>query len=80
VASAERAVRQQPAEYVPALRMLAASSALAGRQSDAEKAAARFRQLDPTFRISDLRDRTPFSRPHDLARYAEGLRQAGLPE
>ena len=80
VASAERAVRQQPAEYVPAVRMLTASSALAGRQSDAEKAAARFRQLDPTFRISDLRDRTPFSRPQDLARYSEGLRKAGLPE
>jgi len=79
-ASAERAVRQQPAEYVSAVRILAASSAFAGRQSEAEKAAARLRQLDPTFRICDLKDRTPFSRPQDLARYAEALRKAGLPE
>ncbi|MCI0366538.1 MAG: hypothetical protein L0219_21965, partial [Phycisphaerales bacterium] len=77
---AERAVRQQPPEYVSAIRILAASSALADRQVDAERAAARLRQLDPTFRICDLRDRTPFCRPQDLARYAEALRKAGLPE
>jgi adenylate cyclase len=65
-ASAERAVRQQPAEYVSAVRILTASSAFAGRQSDAEKAAARLRQLDPTFRICDLRDRTPFPGPKIL--------------
>src|SRR5262249_16106810 len=64
---AERAARQQPAEYVSAVRILAASSAFAGRQSDAERAAARLRQLDPTFRICDLRDRTPLRRPEDLA-------------
>jgi adenylate cyclase len=79
-ASAERAVQQQPAEYVSAVRIWAASSALAGRQSDAEKALARLRQIDPTFRVCDLTDRVPFRRPEDLARYADALRKAGLPE
>jgi tetratricopeptide (TPR) repeat protein len=76
---AERAVRQQPPEYTSAIRILAASSALAGRQADAERAAGRLRQVDPTFRICDLGDRTALRRPEDLARYAEALRKAGLP-
>jgi TolB-like protein len=76
---AERAVRQQPPEYTSAIRILAASSALAGRQADAERAAVRLRQVDPTFRICDLEDRTPLRRPEDLARYAGALRKAGLP-
>src|SRR5262249_3729646 len=80
VAWSERAVRQQPTEYVSAIRILVASSVLAGRQADAEKAVARLRQLDPTFRICDLADRTPLRLREDLARYAEALRKAGLPE
>jgi TolB-like protein len=76
---AEKAVRQQPPEYTSAIRILAASRALAGRQADAERAAVRLRQVDPTFRICDLGDRTPLRRPEDLARYAEALRKAGLP-
>jgi hypothetical protein len=79
-ASAERAVQQQPAEYVSAVRIWAASSAFANRQSDAEKAVARLRQLDPTFRICDLKNRVPLRRAEDLAKYAEALRKAGLPE
>ena len=79
-ASAERAVRQQPAEYRLRSTHIGGKQCLSGRQSEAEKAAARLRQLDPTFRICDLKDRTPFSRPQDLARYAEALRKAGLPE
>ena len=37
----------------------------------------RLRQLDPNLRISNLSDRCPFRRPDDLAKLAEGLRQAG---
>jgi adenylate cyclase len=62
------------------LRYLAASAAMAGRQEQALKAMARLRELDPTLRISNLKDVTPLRRPEDLARYAEGLRKAGLPE
>jgi hypothetical protein len=41
---------------------------------------ARLRQLEPTLRISNLRDQIPYRRPEDLARFADGLRKAGLPE
>jgi hypothetical protein len=69
---------QQP-NSAAAARVAAASHALAGRLDQAHKALARLRQIDPTFRASDLR-RFPLRRPEDLARYKEGLRKAGLPE
>jgi TolB-like protein/tetratricopeptide (TPR) repeat protein len=76
---AERSLREQ-ATHSPAWRIMAASSALAGRLDDAQAAIARFRQLEPAFRIADLKERTPLRRPQDLARLADGLRKAGLPE
>jgi TolB-like protein/Tfp pilus assembly protein PilF len=76
---AERSLREQ-ASHTPPLRILAASSALAGRLEAAHAAIARLRQLEPAFRISDLRDRTPVCRPQDIATLADGLRRAGLPE
>jgi tetratricopeptide (TPR) repeat protein len=78
LSSAETAVRQQP-NYALAISIAAASGALAGRLSEAKKAAARLRELDPTLRIPDLMDLIPFRQPV-LARWAEGLRKAGLPE
>jgi hypothetical protein len=53
---------------------------MAGKLDEAQRAMARVRQLDPTFRISDIKGTTPLRRPEDLARYVEGLRRAGLPE
>jgi TolB-like protein/DNA-binding winged helix-turn-helix (wHTH) protein/Tfp pilus assembly protein PilF len=76
---AKRSLREQPS-HTPPLRILASSSALAGRLEDAQAAIARLRHLEPTFRISDLRDRTHLHRPQDLATFADGLRKAGLPE
>src|SRR5262249_14859401 len=76
---AERSMQEQ-AGHTPPLRILAASSALASRLEDAHAAIARLRQLEPTFRMSDLRDRTALRRPQDLAMFAEGLRRAGLQE
>jgi TolB-like protein/class 3 adenylate cyclase/tetratricopeptide (TPR) repeat protein len=76
---AQKALQESP-NYHPALRVLAASSALAGRLDDAQKAIARLRELDPDFHVSDLRDLTPLRRPEHFARYVEGLRKAGLPE
>jgi tetratricopeptide (TPR) repeat protein len=76
---AEKALLENP-NYHPALRVFAASNALAGRLEDAQKAVARLREIDPTLRVSDLRDLTGLRRPIDFARYAEGLRKAGLPE
>jgi TolB-like protein len=76
---AEKALREQ-ANWANAARVAAASHALAGRLDQAHKAIARLRQIDPTFRVSDIRRMFPFRRPEDLARYEEGLRKAGLPE
>jgi len=62
-------------------RILAASNALAGRLNEARAAAHRLLQIDPPRRISNLTDVLgPYRRPEDLAKYAEGLRKAGLPE
>ena len=77
---AEKALRENP-NLQQALRVAASSHALAGRREEAQKALARIRQLDPDFRISNMRDRIPaLLRPQDFARYAEGLRKAGVPE
>jgi TolB-like protein/Tfp pilus assembly protein PilF len=75
----EKAVRDQP-NYQFGLRIYAAANALAGRQEKAQQTVERLRQLDPASRVSNLRDRIPLRRPEHLARYAEGLRKAGLPE
>jgi TolB-like protein/tetratricopeptide (TPR) repeat protein len=77
--SAEKGLGQQP-NHAGVARLAAVSHALAGRLDQAHKAAARMRQIDPTFRVSDFRRRFPFRRPEDLARFEEGLRKAGLPE
>jgi TolB-like protein/tetratricopeptide (TPR) repeat protein len=63
------------------LRIDAASNAMAGRPELAHKAMARLRQLNPTLRVSTLKDVVgPYRHAEDLSRYEEGLRQAGLPE
>jgi TolB-like protein/DNA-binding SARP family transcriptional activator len=77
--SARSAIRQQPV-YVSALRLLAASDALLGQQEEAAAVIAQLRDLDPDSRISNIKDRDPLRRPEDLARFAEGLRRAGLSE
>jgi tetratricopeptide (TPR) repeat protein len=76
---AERAFREEP-NYHPAAIVTAASYALAGRIEEARQAMERLRQIDPTLRISNVKDRHPLRRPGDLARFADGLRRAGLPE
>ena len=76
---AEKALRAH-SNYLPAMRMAAASHALAGRLAEAQKAMARMRQIDPELRGSNLTDLVPFRGPEDFARYAEGLQRAGLPE
>jgi tetratricopeptide (TPR) repeat protein len=76
---ANRALQENP-DYVSGIRVLAASSAMDGRQEQAQKAMARLRQIEPTLRVSNLKDRIPLRRPEDLLRYEEGLRTAGLPD
>jgi len=76
---AERALLDNP-NFYPALRVAAASHALAGRLEQAKKAMGRLRRLDPALRISHVRDILPLRRAKDFSRWVEGLRLAGLPE
>ena len=76
---AEKALGEH-SNYLPAIRMAAASHALARRLAEAQKAMARMRQIDPELRGSNLTDLAPFRGPKDVARYVEGLERAGLPE
>jgi len=75
----QMAIRDQP-KYLSALRLYAASSAQLGQQREAEKAISRLQVLDPDSSISNILERDPLRRPEDFARFAEGLRKAGLAE
>ena len=79
ISLAQQSLQNQP-DYRSALRILAASSALDGRGEDAKKAIARLYQVDPAARVSNLVDRFPLRRLEDIARFADGLRKAGLLE
>src|SRR5262249_35694025 len=56
---AERAL-QDKSNYLPALRELAASKALAGRDDEAKAAMARLRELAPAIRVSTVKQWQPF--------------------
>jgi hypothetical protein len=79
VSHAEMALSENPTLHM-GLRAAAMSYALAGQVEQAHKAMLRLREIDPTLRISNLQDLTPLQRPQDIAKYAESLREAGLPE
>jgi TolB-like protein/DNA-binding SARP family transcriptional activator/Tfp pilus assembly protein PilF len=73
-------LREWP-DYQTALRIAAASYALAGRLPEARNARERLHELDPKLRLSNLADELgPYARPEDIAHYVEGLRSAGLPD
>ncbi|CAN7668832.1 winged helix-turn-helix domain-containing tetratricopeptide repeat protein [Pararhizobium sp. LjRoot235] len=76
---AEKALGNLPS-LLPAVALVAASHALAGRTEEARQAMQRLRTLDPSLRASNLKDWLPIHRPEDLARFVDGLRLAGLPE
>jgi TolB-like protein/class 3 adenylate cyclase/tetratricopeptide (TPR) repeat protein len=76
---AEVAMRERPDYGFPHC-IGAASGALAGKLPEAMKAMARLRKLMPELCISNLNELFPLRRPQDLARFADALRQAGLPE
>jgi adenylate cyclase len=80
LALADRLVQHNPTAH-PGLRIGAASAALAGRSETAHLLAARLQNLDPTFRISRLREYVgPYRDPLFLEKYAKGLRCADVPE
>jgi len=77
MSSAAAAVRRHP-DYLLANSVLAASAALAGRPAEAEKAAMHIRQVNPRLRVSDLMEVFSVRPPEARARWAEGLRKAGV--
>ena len=76
---AEKAYSDLPT-FLPAVAIIAASNALAGRMEEARRARQHLRQLDPGLRLSNLSNWFPIRRPEDFAKWSDGLRKAGLPE
>ena len=79
LAWAEKASHQGPT-FLPAHRLVTVNCGLLGRIDEARKAVSRMLKIDPHSRMSNLKGHIPLRRPEDFAKYAEGLRVAGLPE
>ena len=79
LSSAAAAIRLQ-SKFVPAQLILAACHAMSGRVQEAREVCARAMQLDPTLRISGMKDRGPNRRPEDIEKLVQAFRVAGVPE
>jgi len=76
----EKSLREHPG-WVPSLRRVAASHAMAGRMPQAQRAVERLLEINPAMRVSDIARTAPLVRHRtDLAKLMDGLRKAGLPE
>jgi adenylate cyclase len=78
VAWADKALRAGPV-FLPALRVKVTALGLLGRLEEARALAPQLMALEPDLRLSELHKRVPWG-PGLLARYAAGLRAAGVPE
>jgi hypothetical protein len=76
---AEQAFREHP-NYFFANVICACTRALAGRSEAARAVMERVRDMNPTLRISNLRDLEPLRLSKDLATWADAMRKAGLPQ
>jgi Tetratricopeptide repeat len=76
---AERALQENP-QHKPALRIATASKVRLGRRDEARNAIVRMGQLDPAFRMRDVRKVAPFRRAEDVEKLEDSLHKAGLPE
>jgi TolB-like protein len=67
--------------FQPALRIAAASNALAGRIEKAREAVAHLRRINPSLRLSNLKASSAIQRrPEFFTLYREAMRKAGLPD
>jgi tetratricopeptide (TPR) repeat protein len=66
--------------WPPALRVLAMSNALAGREQAAQQAITRLALVQPRLRVSNLHEQIFLHRLEHTARCLEAMRKAGLPE
>jgi TolB-like protein/tetratricopeptide (TPR) repeat protein len=78
IAAARFALRTRP-NYMTAMRIAAASQALAGRTEQARNLAVQMSGLDSTVCISRLHNLIPFRCAQSLAKWGDALRLAGLP-
>jgi TolB-like protein/class 3 adenylate cyclase len=76
---ADQAATEKPDILYP-IAVSAASNAQAERNEQAKRAMSQMRRIDPTLRMSNLKDLFPLQRAEDLDRWSDGLRRAGLPE
>ncbi len=76
---AELSYRNLPS-FLMVIGLIAATRALSGRIGEAQQAMAQLRELDPSLRISNLKDWLSIRRQQDVDVFSEGLRIAGLPE
>jgi TolB-like protein len=70
---------QMRADWPAALRVLAMSEALAGRQQAALNAMARLLAIQPGLRVSNLHELIFLHRPVHMAKFTEAMSKAGLP-
>ena len=72
-------IRRQP-NFLAGHRIMMACHAMSGRVEEARQACMLALQLDPTLRISRIKDVAPFRRAEDIERLAQAYRIAGMPE
>src|SRR3546814_2525371 len=77
VSWSEKAYRDLPS-FLLAVGIVAASHVTAGRTDEAQQAVHKLRPLDPTLRISTIKDRVLHHRFEDLTTLDDGIRRAGL--
>ena len=76
---AELSYRNLPS-FLMVAALIAATRAHSGRVSEAQQAMAELRELDPSIRISNLKDWLPIRRREHFDIFSKGLRIAGMPE
>ncbi len=67
------------ADWPAALRVLAMSEALAGRQQAALNAMARLLAIQPGLRVSNLHELIFLHRPVHMEKFTKAMSKAGLP-
>lgn len=76
---ANMGLRVKP-NWLPALRMLIASSALSGHVDEAKQALRSYFAIDPKVRIAKVCEYYPLRRDADRQRLIEAMRAAGMPD
>ncbi len=79
IETAQRLLRDHP-EFAAALRQLAASFAMLGRDDEAKAATKKLLERMPGLTVSKVRHIVPVRDPDAHERWLEGFRKAGLPE